>query len=428
MDGRRVPPLPFSTGAPEVNHRRLLDRFLRYVRIATTANEGVSHYPSSLGQWELGRLLADELRAIGVSDVEHTEHGLLYATIPPNVERSAPTIAFNAHLDTSPESPGDNVRPRVIEAYAGGDIPLSPESGRAIEAASNPELAGLVGRTLITTDGATLLGADDKAGIAVIMELAAHLLEHPEIERGPVRILFTCDEEIGRGTRHVDLERLGATAAYTFDGSGADEVDVETFSGDLAIVTLRGVNIHPSIAKDRMVNAVRGAGEFLARMPRDRLAPESTAGRKGFLHPYQISGGVGETTVRILLRDFETPSLASHADLLRGVARDVERAFPGLTVEVSVREQYRNLRDGLAKEPRAVAFALEAHRRLGRAARQTIVRGGTDGSMLTEKGLPTPNLSVGQHNQHSPLEWACLDEMVQALEVAVQIVRLWSAA
>jgi tripeptide aminopeptidase len=272
-----------------------------------------------------------------------------------------------------------------------------------------------------------LLGSDDKAGLAVIVEAAAYLAEHLDIPHGPVRLLFTCDEEIGRGINHVDLEKLGATVCYTLDGSGAGEIDVETFSADLATVTVRGVNIHPSIAKGRMVNAVRAAGEFLARLPHDRLAPEVTDGCLGFIHPYHLDGGVGQAVIKLILRDFETAQLARHADLLKELAADVESDFPGVKIEVAITPQYRNLGDGLAREPRAVDYAEQAHQRLGIAAKRTIVRGGTDGALLTEKGLPTPNLSAGQHNPHSRLEWACLEEMVLAARVLVELVQVWAA-
>jgi tripeptide aminopeptidase len=403
----------------------LLERFLRYVRIDTTADDATDNYPSSPGQWELGRLLVAELRDMGLSDVEHDAHGLIYATVP--ATKSAPTIAFNSHLDTSPETSGKNVQPQVIRDYQGGDIRLA-NSDKYLRVAENPELAALRGGTLITTDGTTLLGADDKAGVAVIMELAEHLLENPGLPHGDVRLLFTCDEEIGRGVQHVDLKKLGAVAAYTFDGSGANEIDVETFSADLATVRVRGVNIHPSIAKDRMVNAVRAAAVFVAGLPRDSLAPEVTDERQGFLHPYQIAGGVAEVVVRILLRDFETVALQEYALQLKELAVQVERAYPGVNIDVRTQCQYRNLREGLAREPRAVAYAQQAHQRLGREARLTIVRGGTDGSQLTERGLPTPNLSVGQHNLHSPLEWASLEEMLQALQVAVELCQVWAGA
>ncbi len=409
----------------KLNRQRLLDRFLRYVRIDTTANDATDQYPSSPGQWELGKLLVDELREIGLEEVEQDEFGLVYATIPPTSGCESPVIAFNSHLDTSPETTGRHVQPQIIENYQGGDIPLPGDPRKVIRVAENPELRELLGTTLITTDGTTLLGGDDKAGVAIIMELAATLWEHPEVRHGAIRILFTCDEEIGRGVQHVDLQKLGALVGYTLDGGGADEIDVETFSADRATVSFRGVNIHPAIAKGRMVNALRGAGEFLSRLPRDQQTPETTSDREGFLHPYQLQGGVAEAHLHLILRDFDTARLTELADLLRQTAQQVEDLFPGLECQVDIQSQYRNLAEGLRREPRAVEFAERAHQRLGRTARRTIVRGGTDGSQLTARGLPTPNLSSGQHNLHSPLEWACLDEMLQALEVLVELVQIW---
>lgn len=410
----------------KINAERLLRRFLRYVQIDSTADPNSSTYPSSAGQWDVGRVLVEELQAMGAVDVELDAHGLVWATVPATVERDVPVIAFNAHVDTSPETTGKGVKPQVIRGYSGGDITLPGDPSKVIRGSENPELAKLIGRTLVTTDGTTLLGADDKAGVAVIMEAAAFLLENPTLPHGKLRLLFTCDEEIGHGVDHVDLQKLGATAAYTLDGAGADDIDVETFSADGALVTVTGVNIHPSIGKGRMVNAVRGAAEFVARMPRTTLAPEAVDGRDGFLHPYVIEGGVAQTTIRVLLRDFRTEALAEHAALLRKIATEVEQELPGIKIAVDVKPQYRNLGDGLAKEPRAVAFAEEAHRRLGRTPRLSIVRGGTDGSQLTSRGLPTPNLSTGEHNPHSPLEWTCLEEMVAATEVLVQLSQIWA--
>ena len=405
---------------------RLLNRFIKYVKIHSTAIDDAGCYPSSSGQWKLGKLLVAELREIGIADVEQDEYGLVWATLPANVEREVPVVAFNAHLDTSPETSGENVQPQVIRNYSGGDLLLPGDTKQVIRVADNPELESLHGGTLITTDGTTLLGADDKAGIAAILEMASHLVEHPELEHGTIRLLFTCDEEIGHGADHVDLDKLGATAAYTLDGQGADEIDVETFSADLATVTVRGVNIHPAIAKDHMVNAIRAAGEFVAALPRDTLSPETTDERNGFLHPYTVEGGVARVTLKILLRDFDVSALTRQADLLRALASQVEPQFPGASISVDVTKQYRNMAEGLAREPRAVAHAEQAHRRLGRTCRRTTVRGGTDGSQLTERGLPTPNLSTGQHHLHSLLEWASLDEMVQAAEVLVELVQVWA--
>lgn len=409
-----------------MDRRRLLERFLRYVKIDTTAREGADEYPSSPGQLQLGRLLVEELRSLGIDDVGQDEHGIVLATIPPTIDRPVPVIAFCAHLDTSPETPGAGVNPQVIENYPGGDIQLSGDDGRVIGVADNPELEKLVGQTIITSDGTTLLGADDKAGVAVIIEAAARLMEHPQIEHGPLRICLTCDEEIGRGVDKLDLAQIGAVACYTLDGQGGDTIDVETFSADVAVVTVSGVNIHPSIAKDRMTNAVRAAADFLERLPRDRLSPETTEDRQGFLHPYEIGGGVAEVKLRILLRDFDTAKLSEHAALLRGAAAATMQQFPQAKIDMHVKRQYRNMADGLAKEPRAVSCAQAALKRLGRTPGLTIVRGGTDGSRLTEMGLPTPNLATGQHVPHSPLEWACLDEMVGAAEWLVALAEVWA--
>lgn len=374
-----------------VNSARLLERFLQYVRIDTMANGTTDAYPSSPGQIELGKLVANQLREMGASNVSQDEYGIVMATIPGNV-KNAPVIAFNAHFDTSPETTAAGVNPQIVEHFDGQDIPL--RNGLTISGATCPELSGLAGQTLITTDGSTLLGGDDKAGIAIIMEMANLLLENPEIQHGDVRVLFTCDEEIGRGTMHADPATIDATVCYTFDGGGQNDVDVETFSADAAEVTFQGVNIHPAIAKDKMVNSIRAAGDFLARMPKD-LSPERTDGRAGFLHPYVMEGGVAKTTIQILLRSFDTKQLGNYADQLQQLAGEIENDFPGCTVDVKINRQYRNLGDGLKNEPRAVDYAVEAHKRLNREPNLSIIRGGTDGSQFTEKGLPTPNLSSG---------------------------------
>jgi tripeptide aminopeptidase len=406
----------------------LLDRFCRYVRIDTQADEKATTSPSSPGQLELGRLLLRELQALGLRDAAVDPHAIVLATVPATLDRAAPTIAWIAHLDTSPETRGRNVQPIVHRHYDGGDIALPGDPTKVLRIADNPDLAHLKGKTIVTTDGTTLLGADDKAGVAVIMEAAAYLAAHPELLHGPVRICFTCDEEIGRGVDHLDLSKLGAQVAYTLDGGGEGEIDVETFSADLAVVTLNGVNIHPSIAKGKMVNAVRLAGLFLERLPRQVLTPETTAERDGFLHPYRIEGGVAEVTLRILLRDFATPRLAEEADMLRTIARLLHTEYPAARIDVRVTPQYRNMAEGLAKEPRALTFAEEAMRRAGVEPKRTIVRGGTDGSRLTELGLPTPNLSTGEHNLHSPLEWTCLEEMATAVRVLVELAQVWGKA
>lgn len=408
-----------------MNMDSLLARFLRYVQVNTQANEAAKTYPSSPGQLELGRMLLEELRAIGLKEAVQDQHGIVLASLPATVSYQAPVIAWIAHLDTSPETSGQGVKPIVHRDYQGGDIPLPGDATKVIRLADNPELAALKGKTLVTTDGTTLLGADDKAGIAVIMEAATYLLAHPDIPHGPIRLCFTCDEEIGRGVDHLDLNQLGAQVGYTLDGAGTGEIDGETFSADLAVVTITGVNIHPAIAKGAMVNAVRLAGSFLERLPWLTLAPETTSDREGFLHPYRIEGGVAQVTLRILLRDFVTAKLGEKAQLLRQVAATLAAEHPRAKIEVQVTPQYRNMAEGLAKEPRALDFAEVAMRRAGLEPRRTLVRGGTDGSRLTEMGLPTPNLSCGEHNLHSPLEWTCLEEMDCAVRVLVELSQVW---
>ena len=431
-----------------MNRQRLLQRFLRYVQVDTTAQPEAQGYPSSPGQLELGRLLLGELQALGVADARQDQHGIVLATIPATAKKGTgpicrngpegashkwglspfspgPTIALCSHLDTSPETTGAGVRPQVLDKYPGGDIVLPGDPSRVIRVADNHGLESLRGRTLITSDGTTLLGADDKAGVAIIMETAAWLVEHPEIAHCPLRICFTCDEEIGHGVDKLNLQEIGATVCYTLDGHASGEIDVETFSADQAVVTIHGVNIHPSIAKGRMVNAIRIAGDFITRLPRDVLSPETTDDREGFLHPYDIAGSVAEMKLKILLRDFDAAKLEGLADRVRQAAAATTREFPAAKIDVVIERQYRNMAEGLVAEPRAVAYAEEAVKRLGRTAKRTIVRGGTDGSRLTELGLPTPNLSCGDHNPHSPLEWACLDEMLESVEWLVALAEVW---
>lgn len=406
-----------------VNRQRLLDRFLQYVRIDTTANENTDDYPSSPGQLEIGKLLVAQMQEMGIEDAHQDAKGIVMGTVPGNTQ--APVVAFNSHVDTSPDASGKNVKPQIIEDFDGQDVTLVGDPTKIITAAQCPELPLAKGKTIITTDGTTLLGGDDKAGVAIIMELANMMMENPDFPRGPVRILFTCDEEIGRGVDHVNIEKVNATVCYNFDGGGENVVDNETFSADLATVTIGGINIHPAMAKGRMVNAIRIAARFVESLPVE-LSPETTEQREGFLHPYIIKGGVDKVALKILLRDFDTPMLEQYADLLHKNATALEEEFQGAKIEVHIRNQYRNMADGLVHEPRAVKFAIEAHETLGRSCKLDAIRGGTDGSRLSELGLPTPNLSSGQHNLHSPLEWACLDEMIAACEIGAEIVRRWS--
>lgn len=404
---------------------RLLDRFCRYVRVNTQAVEDAGTYPSSPGQLELGRLLAGELEQIGLRDVRQDEHGIVIGTIPGN-RPSAPVMAWVAHMDTSPEASGANVQPVVHRDYDGGDIVLPGDASRVIRVEETSGLASLRGRTLITSDGTTLLGADDKAGVAVIMETAERLMATPGLPRGDIRVVFTCDEEVGHGVDKIDVAAVGARVAYTLDGEGCGIIENETFSADLATVTIHGRNIHPGLACGKMINAVRLAGQFLDRLPWHRLSPERTAGRDGFLHPYGLEGGVAQARIKILLRSFVTAELATQAEILRAVAGLIMADHPGARVDVEVREQYRNMIEPLAHEPKATALAEEAMRLAGLEPRYEVIRGGTDGARLSALGLPTPNLATGMYNYHSPLEYACLEEMETAVEVLIHLAELWS--
>lgn len=401
----------------------LLERFCRYVKVETTAVEGVDSYPSSTGQLELARMLEAELRELNLDDVSMSEHGIVMATVRGNVE-GAPTIGWFAHMDTSPETTAENVKPIIHKNFDGQDIVLPGDTSKVIRA-DDSDLGSLKGKTLITTDGTTLLGADDKAGVAIIMAAIESLASNRELLHGPIRIVFTCDEEIGHGTDKLDLAEIGAVVAYTLDGEAEGKIENETFSADLAVVTVSGKNIHPAMAKGKMINAVRLAGEFVSRMPWDSLSPEATEDRDGFLHPYTVAGGVAEVKIRTLLRSFNTADLAEQAALLRDIASAVTADHPGSSIDVDVTKQYRNMAEFLSKEPRAVELAAQAMRQVGIEPAFASIRGGTDGSRLSEMGLPTPNLSAGMHNFHSPLEFACLEQMETSVKVLVQLAQLW---
>ena len=406
-----------------MNTEKLLERFCRYVKVETTAVEDSDQYPSSQCQLDLGRLLVEEMKALGIANAEMDEFGVVMGTIPGNVD-GAPTIAWLAHQDTSPEASGKDVKPNVIRDYDGNDIVLSGDPSKVIKVAETEGLAELKGKTLITSDGTTLLGADDKAGIAVIMTTAEHLLANPDIEHGPIRLVFTGDEEVGRGTDKVEIAKIGAIAAYTLDGEAGGKLENETFSADQAVVTITGVNIHPGLAYGKMVNAVRLAGEFLEKLPK-KVSPECTKDRDPFMHPYIIEGGAPEVKIRILLRSFETADLEMQAKLLRDTADAVVEDHPTAKIDVTVKRQYRNMKEHLDKEPRAVQLADRACRNLGVDPNYESIRGGTDGSRLSEMGLPTPNLSTGMHNFHSELEFACLEQMDSATEMLVELAKLW---
>ena len=404
-----------------------LERFLRYVTFDTRSDERSSTVPSTPGQLVLLRQLVSELHEMGIGDAEMDRNGYVMATIPatsPN--RDVPIIGFIAHVDTSPEMPGAGVRPIVHRGYDGRDIVLPDDPSAVLRPAENPALAAQRGHDIVTASGLTLLGADDKAGVAEIMEAAAYLVAHPEIPHGAVRIAFTPDEEIGRGADHFDVARFGAACAYTMDGGSAGELEFESFSADAITVTFKGFNTHPGYAKGRMVNAIRIAADFIARLPRTELTPETTEGYEGYLHPYQLDASVDRTSVKLLVRDFVTAALAGKVALVERMAREASAMEPRASVEVRVEESYRNMREVLDRHPEVIARAREAIRRAGLEPIERPIRGGTDGSRLSFMGLPTPNLFAGEHNFHSRLEWVSAQDMDKAVEVIVHLCRVWA--
>ncbi len=407
----------------------VLDRFLRYARIDTQSAEDVAAVPSTRKQLDLARLLARELKALGVPRVSLDAHGYVMAAIPANLPKGhpahgkVPRVGLVAHLDTSPSAPGAGVKPQVI-TYRGGDLVLPGDRSVVIRASESPALAAEVGRTIVTSDGTTLLGADDKAGVAAIMALAEELLRPGAPLHGPVRIAFTPDEEVGRGTAHFDLRRFDADVAYTLDGDGTGELNRETFSADGATVTVHGRNIHPGQAKGVMVNAMKAMADFIVRLPAD-LAPETTEGHQPFIHPHALAGDEARATLRLLLRDFETAGLARQRALLERILDEVRPRHPGARLELTITESYRNMREGIAREPRVTAALEEATRRAGVEPRWVPIRGGTDGSRLTAMGLPCPNLFAGGHNFHGPTEWLSVAGLEASLATARHLLSVW---
>jgi tripeptide aminopeptidase len=403
-----------------------LDRFLRYVRIDTRSDDRSTSSPSTPGQLELQRLLVAELQAIGLTDAAVDDHGYMMATVPASSARAdVPVIGFIAHVDTSPEMIGAGVKPIVHRAYDGRDLVLPDDPTAVLRIAENPELRAQIGHDIVTASGTTLLGADDKAGVAEIVAAVEHLMRHPEIAHGVVRLAFTPDEEIGRGADRFDVERFGAACAYTMDGGGRGELEVESFSADALTVTFHGFNTHPGCAKGRMVNAIRIAADFIAALPADRLSPETTDGYEGFVHPHVVDASVERTSVRLLLRDFRTDGLREKEAMVESLARAAAARHPRARVEINVQESYRNMREALERHPAVVERAKEAMRRAGLEVKMKPIRGGTDGSRLSFMGLPTPNLFAGEHNFHSRLEWVSAQDMDKAVEVIVNLCRVW---
>jgi tripeptide aminopeptidase len=403
-----------------------VQRFLEYVKFDTQSCEDSDTFPSTPGQLVLLQHLHDELKVLGLSDVSIDKHGYVFATVPAtSVKPDVPVIGFLAHVDTSPEMSGQGVKAIIHENYNGQDLVLPDDPSAVIGFANNPHLAGQIGNDIITASGTTLLGADNKAGVAEIMAAVEHLLSHPEISHGPIRIGFTPDEEVGNGTAHFDVEQFGAYCAYTMDGETLGELQVETFSADSITVTFHGFNTHPGFAKGKMVNAIKVAAEFIGRLPKDGLSPETTEGFAGFVHPYVMDAGVETTSVKLLVRDFSTPKLQEMEQLVERLAQEATTVYPGSSAEIQVEESYRNMKEVLDHHPDVVENACEAFRRAGLKPRIEPIRGGTDGSRLSFMGLPTPNIFAGEHNFHSRYEWISTRDMHKAVELIIELCQVW---
>ncbi len=402
------------------------ERFIRYVQIDTQSDPTSPSQPSTEKQKDLSRILEQELRAMGIADAELDEHGYVYATIPATTDKNVPVLCFCAHVDTSPDSSGAGVRPIVHQNYQGQDLVLPDDPTVVITTAKHPYLKQRIGDDIITAAGTTLLGADDKAGVAIIMDLANYLIQHPEIPHGKIRILFTPDEEIGRGVNAVNMEKLGADFGYTLDGGERGHLEGESFSADAVTVTFHGISAHPGYAKGKLVNAIKAAAHFLNGLPADSWAPEHTSGREGFIHPLGISGSIEKATVQFIVRDFETSMLATHEERLRRHVNDTLQAFPGVTADFGIQEQYRNMREVLDLHPQVMQHAEEAYRRAGIAAERISIRGGTDGSRLSFMGLPCPNIFTGEMGIHSRQEYVSVQDMEKAVEILVQLARVWT--
>ncbi len=403
-----------------------LDRFLHYVTFDTQADENSETYPSTPKQLLLLKHLLQELKDIGLKDAAMDEHGYVFATIPATTKKAnVPVIGFIAHVDTSPEMPGAGVKPIVHRNYQGQDLVLPDDPKPVLKFKDNPALAEQIGCDIVTASGATLLGADNKAGVAEIVAAAEYLVQHPEIPHGAIRVGFTPDEEVGNGTKYFNVKKFGAACAYTMDGETKGEIEMETWSADAITISFQGNNTHPGYAKGKMINSIKVAADFINRLPKDGLAPETTDGYNGFVHPYVVNASVEKTSVKLLLRDFKTPKLREQEAFLTKLAKETVTAWPGARVEFKVEESYRNMKEVLDNHPQVVENAREAIRRTGLTLREHPIRGGTDGSRLCFMGLPTPNIFAGEHNFHSRLEWVSAEDMELAAKVIVELAKVW---
>jgi tripeptide aminopeptidase len=399
----------------------VLERFLRYVRIDTTSDQDSETYPSTAKQRDLGAVLERELREIGLEDVELTEHGYVFATLPGS---AGPTVGLVAHMDTSQDESGAGVQPQVVRDWDGSDIVLPGDPDKVLRVDENPILAARVGHDIVTTDGTTLLGADDKAGVAEIMGAVAYLAAHPEIQHAPIRVGFTVDEEVGRGVEHFDVEAFGADFAYTLDGAELGRIDDETFSASEVRIRIEGLSVHPGTSKGKMVNAIKLASRLIGRLPQGSCSPETTDAREGFIHPHRFTGTTAEAELRFIARDFDSAKLAEHEQLLRRLADELAAEEPRARISVTVEEQYRNMKEFLEADPTVAEAADEAARRCGIEPWREPIRGGTDGSLLSARGLLTPNIFTGGQQFHSVLEWASVQDMAASAATVVELAKL----
>ena len=401
------------------------ERFMRYVQVDTQSDPASQSQPSTEKQKDLSRILVEDLKAIGIIDAELDEHGYVYATIPATSKKNVPVLCYCSHVDTAPDCSGKGVKPILHKNYDGSDIVLPDDNGVVITTKEHPYLKQRIGDDIITASGTTLLGADDKAGVAIIMDLATYLIANPQIPHGAIRILFTPDEEIGRGVAAVDMKKLGAQFGYTLDGGERGHLEGETFSADGATVTFNGISAHPGYAKDKMVSAIKAAGAFVAKLPRNEWCPEVTEGKQGFVHPVHMEGVLEKASVSFIVRDFDTAMLAKHEARLKAIAEETVKEFPGVTMEFVAKEQYRNMKEVLDNNPQVMDYAEEAYKRAGMKAERMSVRGGTDGSRLSFMGLPCPNLFTGEMGIHSKQEYVSVQDMEKAVETLVHLAQVW---
>ena len=420
-----VLPAVLTVSSPLRFTHTVTERFLRYVKIDTQSDPSSPTCPSTEKQKDLGRLLAAELQAMGIRDAHLDEHGYVYATIPANTDKQVPVICFCSHMDTSPDCTGKDVKPQIVRNYRGGDIGLTGDRTQIIRAADHPALKDQIGNDIVTSDGTTLLGADNKAGVAEIMDAAHFLIHNPQIKHGAIKMLFTPDEEIGRGVDKADLKKLGADFAYTIDGETAGNLEDETFSADGATITIEGVSTHPGFAKGKMEHAIKIAAAIVDRLPKDTCSPETTEGKEGFLHPIGISGALEKATLSFIVRDFTDEGLKEKEALLESIVKEVMKDFPRSSYRLEIKPQYRNMKQVIDRHPEIVDNAMEAIRRAGLTPVKTSIRGGTDGSRLSFMGLPCPNIFAGEHAFHSRLEWVSVQDMEKAVQTIVHLAMIW---